>query len=282
VDKKVSVIVPCYNQGKYLEEAIDSVINQTYSNWECIIINDGSTDETEEIALKLVAKDGRINYYTKPNGGLSSTRNFGVDKSIGTYILPLDADDKIHATYIEKAVTVFQDSDVKVVYCEAERFDAGEGKFEFPEYSRSLLAYYNLIICSGLYKKEDFIDAGGYNINMKFGWEDWDFWISMLKNGGNVFRIPEILFYYRIKEKSMLSDLTSGGNQQKMQMQVYLNHSDFFDEYHSEPIHIFDKHRNLIEENKELKAHINFLKGLIKLKPSSYISLAKKIREKWL
>ena len=99
----ISVIVPCYNQSIYIDECLQSVLDQTYKNWECIIVNDGSPDNTEEVALRWVEKDARFIYLKKENGGLSSARNAGIEKAKGEWILPLDCDDKIDSQYLELA-----------------------------------------------------------------------------------------------------------------------------------------------------------------------------------
>lgn len=98
----VSVIMPCYNQGCYLSEALESVINQTYSDWECIIIDDGSTDSSEEIAKEYCQKDGRIRYIYQDNAGVIAARNNAIAASSGEYILPLDADDSISTVYLRR------------------------------------------------------------------------------------------------------------------------------------------------------------------------------------
>lgn len=82
----ISVIVPCYNQAQYLDECLQSVVEQTYPNWECIIVNDGSPDNTEEIALQWTEKDSRFIYIKKENGGLSSARNAGLEIAKGKWI----------------------------------------------------------------------------------------------------------------------------------------------------------------------------------------------------
>ena len=275
----VSVIVPCYNQALYLEEAIDSVIAQTYQRWECIIVNDGSTDESEVTALAITRKDSRVKYYKKLNGGLPSARNFGIEQSSGELILPLDADDKIHPQYIEKAVQEFGRDNVKIVYCDGEYFGARKGKLLLPDFSRKNLAEMNMIFCTAFFRRKDFYSAGGYNPNMKFGWEDWDLWIGILKNEGEVIKIPEVLFYYRIKEESMLTSL-EGTRKQRMFMQLYLNHPDFFDQYHNEPIEIFDKYRLFKNENILLEKDKSFYKGIIRLKLSSYAQLLQRIKNR--
>jgi len=97
----VSVVIPCYNQAQYLSEAIDSVFNQTYTNWECIIVNDGSTDNTAEVANEWVAKDNRFIYLFQKNEGLSSARNKGLDKARGGYFQFLDSDDYLDKRKLE-------------------------------------------------------------------------------------------------------------------------------------------------------------------------------------
>ena len=132
----VSIIVPCYNQSQYLDECLNSVLNQTYLNWECIIVNDGSPDQTCEVANKWLAKDIRFSYIEKENGGVSSARNIGIDAANGEFILPLDADDKIGDTYITKAIIAFNQNELlKVVYCNAEKFGNENGIWSLPDFS---------------------------------------------------------------------------------------------------------------------------------------------------
>ncbi|HQE33873.1 MAG TPA: glycosyltransferase family 2 protein, partial [Flavobacterium alvei] len=83
---KVSVIVPCYNQAQYLDESLASIYHQTHTNWECLIVNDGSLDHTEEIAQKWKAKDPRFIYIPKENSGVSNARNLGIEKASGEFI----------------------------------------------------------------------------------------------------------------------------------------------------------------------------------------------------
>ena len=104
----VSVIIPCYNQGNFLNNALDSVVKQSYSSWECIIVNDGSSDNTEEVSMEWSGKDTRIKYFSKPNGGLSSARNFGLGKVSGQFIQFLDADDMIEPKKFEKSLNILQ------------------------------------------------------------------------------------------------------------------------------------------------------------------------------
>jgi glycosyltransferase involved in cell wall biosynthesis len=224
----VSIIVPCYNQAQYLDEALQSVLDQTYSNWECIIVNDGSPDTTEEIAQTWVEKDNRFVYLKKENGGLSSARNAGISIAEGEFILPLDADDKIGAEYVAFAVESFQnDPSLKVVYCLGERFGIENSKMFFKPFSLDNLSKKNMIFCTALFRQQDWKLVGGYDANMIFGLEDWEFWIALLKNGGKVKCLDYLGFYYRIKSSSMLTDLNLE-KEKSMHYYLSIKHADFF------------------------------------------------------
>jgi glycosyltransferase involved in cell wall biosynthesis len=225
---KVSVIVPCFNQAQYLDEALQSVLDQTYSNWECIIVNDGSPDNTEEVAEKWCKKDNRFKYIYKENGGLSNARNAGIETSEGEFILPLDADDKIGEDYIKLAVNAFVENTLlKVVYCKAEKFGDESGIWQLPPFSIYDLCLFNMIFCSAVFRKEDWKLVGGYDSNMIYGLEDWEFWIAILKNGGEVKCLDSIQFYYRIKSKSMIKDL-DGNKTKYLNEYLSIKHADFF------------------------------------------------------
>jgi glycosyltransferase involved in cell wall biosynthesis len=104
----VSVVIPCYNHAGFLAKAVESVVNQTFTDWECIIVNDGSHDDTAQVAESLTWKylDKKINIITQANHGLPTARNAGIKASKGRYILPLDADDLIHPEMLQKTVSL--------------------------------------------------------------------------------------------------------------------------------------------------------------------------------
>lgn len=204
----VSIVVPCYNQAVYLGDALDSVLNQTFDLWECIIVNDGSTDNTKQVALQYCDKDRRFSYVEQHNAGLSAARNMGVKCSKGEFILPLDSDDKIDSEYLFKAVSCFKkDKSLSIVYCRAAFWGKRRGEWILPPYSLERMLGQNCIFCSAFYRRTAFDEIGGYNVNMKYGYEDWDFWLSIIERGGNVYKIDDILFYYRIRKKSMARSL---------------------------------------------------------------------------
>jgi len=224
----VSFVIPCYNQSKFLDECLQSVLDQTFQDWECIIVNDGSNDATESIAQRWVRKDERFLYLYQDNSGLSSARNKGISQARGEFILPLDSDDKIADRYVELAVLAFQnDPSLKVVYCKAEKFGSETGIWNLPAFSLSNLSKENMIFCSALFKKADWASVGGYDLKMIYGWEDWEFWIAILKNGGNVKQLDYIGFYYRVKDISMIKELDKQKRELLLQY-MSLKHTQFY------------------------------------------------------
>lgn len=220
---KVSVVIPCYNQGEYLDEAVASVLAQTFRDFEIIVVNDGSTDE---FTNRLLAGYDRpkTSVLRTPNRGLAAARNSGIAAARGEYILPLDADDMIAPTYLEKGVAVLDKrGEVGIVYCLAEKFGAEQGPWFAAEFSPRRMLLGNLIFCSALFRKSDWERSGGYNTGMERGWEDWDFWLSLIERGVKVHRLPEVLFRYRVKERSMAKGMDAA-IKAEMHRQIYRNH----------------------------------------------------------
>ncbi len=120
--RKTSIIVPCYNQAHFLDECLHSILNQTNTDWECIIVNDGSFDNTEQVAFKWIAKDDRFKYLKKQNGGLSSARNAGLEIATGEWIQFLDSDDCLDQTFLEKTLEVSMRANLDICITDFERF----------------------------------------------------------------------------------------------------------------------------------------------------------------
>jgi glycosyltransferase involved in cell wall biosynthesis len=249
---KCSVIIPCYNQVGYLPVAVDSVLNQTYGNLEVIIVIDGSPDNSYEVACAFAEKSALVRVYKKENGGLSSARNYGIERATGEIILPLDADDKIAPTYIEKAMRFFEEANEElIVYCDAAFFGDKQGPWKLNPYSKNELCMRNVIFCSAFFRKSSWKKAGGYDINMKYGLEDWEFWISLIENGCEVVKIEEELFFYYKKPNSMIAKLTTQ-NSDYSHNYIWQKHRAFISAHIPNPL-------LLIYENKYLKAELNAL-----------------------
>lgn len=209
VQNLVSVVIPCFNHSAYILEAVNSVLNSSYPNIEIIIVDDGSKDNSSEVARDIMSRHENVFYINQSNQGPSTARNRGIQEAKGEYILPLDADDKISNQYIEQAFEVLKnDPGIKVVFCKAEFFGKKTGLWELKEFSLKKLATDNMIFSCAMFRKEDWEKVGGYSNELIGGWEDWEFWISMLKNGGRVFRLDFVGFYYRIHHYSRRKSTT--------------------------------------------------------------------------
>lgn len=203
---EIGVVIPCYNQGKYIKETIESVKASTYRNFQCVIVNDGSTDNSEEIIQNAINGDDRFMYVYQNNGGLSNARNVGICKLNSKYILCLDSDDKISNTYIEGGVKYLNEhDDVSIYYGKAKMFldDGKEIDWNLPEFNYKSLLITNQIFCSHIYRRRDYNKIGGYDEKMRKGYEDWDFLIRLLYKNRNVYRTDECVFYYRRHGESM-------------------------------------------------------------------------------
>ncbi|MBI1746643.1 MAG: glycosyltransferase [Acidobacteria bacterium] len=226
----VSVIVPCYNHAEYLPESVESIINQTYQDFEIILMNDGSTDRTQAVAEQLIKKypAHRLTLVNQPNQGLVTARNNAIrDVARGKYLLPLDADDMIRTTFLEETVKVLDSRpDVGVVYTFQQRFGEENGCYNQEIFElKELLENNRLNYCS-LFRKTVWQKAGGYNANMKWGYEDWDFWISCAESGARFEVVRQHLFLYRIRPQSMYSE--SVKRDLELRAQITRNHRGLY------------------------------------------------------
>lgn len=239
--KKVSIIIPCYNQGKYIKYAIESALDQTYKDLEIICVNDGSRDNSSKIIKELAEKYKNILYFElEKNLGVINARNLAIDSSSGEYILPLDADDTIEPTYVEKAVNILDNNtDIGIVYCKA-KLCGNKNKFwNLPDFNIDNILYENCIFNCALFRKIDFIQAGKYKENMKDGCEDWDLWLSFIELGLRPYRIDEVLFNYRQIENSRTKHAANNLSWRteliKNHISLYLNNTEFSDRVFSNP-----------------------------------------------
>lgn len=285
----VSVIIPCYNCEKYVLETVQSVLYSDYSPIEIILINDGSTDNTLKIITQLAELNPTISVYNIENSGPSKARNIAISKAKGDYILPLDGDDKIDSQYISKAIKILStDSSIKVVYCNAEYFGEKKGSWNLPEFNLKRLALNNMIFVSAMFRKSDWEEISGFDEKMIYGIEDWDFWISMLKNGGNVFKIDFTGFYYRITNQSRTNKLFKDGKLDLMHQYLFNKHKDFFLSYLTNPLNLIHQLEITKFQLLNAKHEIELAKNeLHKIKNKSFVkqylylsNLNKKIRKK--
>ena len=262
---KVSIIIPCYNQGKYVAEAINSALRQTFKDIEIVCVNDGSTDNSVEIIKSFENKYKNFIFLNnEENRGVIYSRNFAIKNCNGTYILPLDADDIIEPTYVEKAVKILDNNpNIGIVYCKAKIFGNYDKYWNLKPFNKSDILYENCIFCSALFRKSDFIKIGGYNNNMKYGCEDYDLWLSFIEQGLEVFQINEILFSYRQYDETSRTTISLKNKKEiwnnliKNHINLYLNDENFLERL------IFS---NPIKTNKKYKKYKKMFNKLFPIK----------------
>ncbi len=198
MNPSVAIIVPIYNAEAFLAETLQSILSSTYSNFEVILMDDGSHDNSLQMAQEFAQKDARVKVFSQTNAGASVARNHAIRLSQSKYILPIDADDLINPDYIAQAVDVLEKNpEIKVISCNVEMFGDRNGICNYPKFSLRLLARKNMIPICSMYRKSDWEKSGGYSPLVK-GREDWDFWLALFSKGGNFYRLPIIGVRYRI------------------------------------------------------------------------------------
>jgi glycosyltransferase involved in cell wall biosynthesis len=217
----VSVIIPAYNAARFIARTLRSALNQTYRNLEVIVIDDGSTDDTAQIVQSMATTDSRIRYYHQSNAGVAAARNYGIERSTGELIAPLDADDLWHETNLAKQVALLASApaNVGMTYVWSVDIDENDcltGNVRVSAYTGNVypaLFYFNVVgngsAC--LIRRSCFDQVGGYSPEFRAqqaqGCEDWDLYLRITKHY-HVALIPELLVGYRQVDGSMSTHST--------------------------------------------------------------------------
>lgn len=272
----ISVIIPCYNQGDFLEETCNSIKSQTFDDWEALIVNDGSTDHTKEVATNICKTDSRFKYVEKENGGLSSARNHGLNLAKGEYIQFLDSDDLLSP----KKFQVSLETKADLIITNFEMLEKGKVEPPFCDLNNRIFDYESVLlnwdrqfaipIHCGLFKTSVIKDLR-FNEDLKAK-EDWLFWLEFLKKSSNVIYIEEPLLWYRIHEKNMTLDNNHMiSNKKEVYGLIYssLNQNlkeKFFirtnDEYHKTQIDV-DYNLNRYRKEKKKKRLLSYSTAIL-------------------
>lgn len=273
----VSIVVPCYKKVQYLPEALNSILAQTYPYWECVIVNDGSPDNTEEVAKCYCEKDVRFHYLSQSNKGVSVARNNGIRQMDGKYILALDADDWISDSYLEKAVNYLEGhADVRLVYSRYEVFNSIEShEWILPPYTYERFIMGDVaIVCSAIYRRTDFDRIGGYDESMQ-GFEDWDLWLSLLGEDDEVYRLDEVLFHYRTESSVVTKQVSQ--NEKHFRCRLCKKHEDIYKPRFENLLYYYRAFQDLnlvcdeLERVKKVYSSYAYRLGKFLLKPISWI-----------
>jgi GT2 family glycosyltransferase len=201
---RVSVIIPCYNLGQYLDEAVESVLSQTCQDFEILVVDDGSTDPATQ-ALLADYRRPKTRVIQVAHGGLAAARNVGVANTTGVYLCALDADDRLDPTYFEKAIPVLDaDPSIAFVSCWLRTFGDEEWEWKPERCDLPTLLWEDTVLTAALVRREAVIAIGGYDMAMPVqGDEDWDLWLTLVERGYRGVILPEALFNYRRRAGSM-------------------------------------------------------------------------------
>lgn len=209
----VTIVTSFYNSEEYMDETVNSVLNQTFPFWEWIIVDDGSTNESSIEYLKnLKDIDKRIRILKKENGGLAKGRDFAIRYANSDLIIPLDADDLIERTYIE---TLYWSLETNKEASFAFSDSVGFGKYRYLsdcKFDSERMKTENHITATALIKKEKIIELGGYQKAKRYVNEDWHLWLRMLQKGYRPCHVSYYGFWYRRRENSLLTDINNEEN----------------------------------------------------------------------
>ena len=218
---KISIIVPAFNQGQYLAQALDSIFAQTIKPHEVIVINDGSQDKTQEIASLYPVK-----LINQVNKGLASARNTGIMNATGDYILPVDSDDILLENCVERISEVIEETDADVVAPSFKCFGVNNDTVVLmPNPTLEDFKTANRIGYASAIKKEVLLEVGGYSPRMTWGYEDLHLWVNLLTRNYKLVTIKDVLWLYRTKEKSMVHEAQS--HHQELMAQIYKDFPNF-------------------------------------------------------
>ena len=275
---KVSIIIPCYNQIEFIAQTFDSVKKQRFTDYEIIIINDGSTEEGAVQFLNKFADDDTTVLHIE-NSGVSAARNYAIKHSNGEYILPLDADDSIDKLFLYETVTILDTMpEIEAVRTGVKYFGALDSEELLPVYSRRKHLLQNLFFNTTLFRKSSFLNIGGYDEQFLIGWEDWDLFLRLIENEKQVYTIERPYYFYRIKMSSRNADLLHE-KKQRVEQQLFLKHIDKYRKFFPEPIQLLRDHQILLEQNTKFDKYKNellnsksYLLGNFLLSPFKWIS----------
>ena len=265
----ISIVIPVYNAEKYLEQCLNSIKNQTYKNFEVILVNDGSDDNSENICKSFSEEDARFKYFTKSNGGASSARNFGLDNVTGDYITFIDADDWVDENHLEVLINNIKDNNSDMAISSIKKFDMSNN-FHFRMYSNQekyllnfgkmskdelLVKLPKLILASNSYKiavsklfKKELVTDVRFDESIVYG-EDLEFFFKIYNNINSISYIDEVTYVYRLHDERSSSKF--GQLHMEQELAIYKKMYERIEEWGLPTIHYVNTLRNLLDYRKD-------------------------------
>ena len=239
---QVSVIVTSYNLGAYLGETLRSVSCQTFTDWECLVVDNGSSDNSLVVAREFAAGDPRfrVEEWTEERG-VASARTRGLELACGRYILFLDADDLLSERYMEDAVAALEaDPELTLVYGQAQRFGM-QSSWDLPPFSMETMLARNCLYVSCFFPKRLAVPFDTAFVN---GYEDWDFWLTLLEAEDNpkVLQLPYVCFHYRTRPRSRNRGVTDEALTD-IRRRLWEKHRSLYARYFCDPLQTVEYRR---------------------------------------
>ena len=215
----VSIIVPVYNTEEYIRQCLDSILNQTYQNFECLLINDGSSDNSADICREFVAKDTRFRYFEKENGGVSSARNLGIERSEGAYITFVDSDDWVDSDYLEVLYSAILEEQADIAVSTYKKFNTSDNCWYF----HSFQVKYDRKVFTNIELIDELVDLDSFDFSYRFVsgklvnrtslkrirfnelttlGEDMEFWFKLYLISARIVYVNRDSYIYRVSNRS--------------------------------------------------------------------------------
>ena len=260
-----TAVIPCYNDGIYIMQALQSLYDQTLLPERIIIVDDGSNIDTKKILSTINHPLVQVVY--QENKGVSAARNHGINIAQTDYILNLDADDYYESTFIEKVVAILnQDKDIAAVSSYCRIFNDNKTVEIIKPLGGNLKDF--IVINNGrasaMFRKQSWNAVGGFDEKMLEGYEDWEFWIAILKQGGTIYIIKEVLSHYRIKKVSR-DQVALKNHDFELREYIYLKHKEVYEAYLDFYI------SQLLRQNSLLRTSVDKAKKSIDYKLGSFV-----------
>jgi len=277
---RVSVVIPCYNLGQYVDEAVSSVLAQTFQDFEILIVDDGSTDAATQAILAGYARP-KTRVIRAAHAGLAAARNLGLKHAAGRYLCALDADDTLEPSFLEKTLGVL-DGDESLTFCSSWLRTFGEEAWEWKPERCDLptLLWEDTVLTAALVRRDAVEAIGGYDTAMpEQGDEDWDLWLTLVERGHRGVILPELLFNYRRRAGSMSTVCWYGpGHLPLLQYRVAKHHATY-DRYRLDVLlHQDDATAALLRRNDQLERHIAMdLEPAVQLRRQELAALQSKL-----
>lgn len=222
----VSIITPCYNGEKYIAQTIESVLAQTYQNWEMLIVDDGSKDRSAELVNRYAQKDSRIRLLCQENAGSAAARNNGLRNCRGQYIALLDADDLWLPQFLEKQIACLKANHALCVSCAYNRIDENGAEIMRPTYPKRIITVKDMEVMNQIGCLSGLYDSQRHGIiylreELKSIRDDYAYWYDIVKLEGKAIGNPEILASYRVLDSS------TTGNKKKLIKKQYRFYRDY-------------------------------------------------------